>query len=304
MLNFIGYFFQYAKYYNPNDYSYFILKDAIDINMITIISGKKVDLNSISDDCICFFTEWHPLTTNLEFLKALKRKNIKLVLIIRNKLHTTSFPIDSTIEELKGIYDIIISTDISDYEKYHFKYLPNPFSKVDLKHTEIVNDLVFVGRDKGRIDLLNQIAISAENHGAKADISVVGDRREYVIDNIKYTDYVTDNIKYTDYVPYLDILEKDISSNCILEVVSNGQNFSTLRYQEAVCLGRKLLTNNKSILQEKYYDPRFMRYFDSVENIDWDFVKETKVIDYNYQNDFSPIRYLERIIIMLERRFS
>lgn len=70
----------------------------------------------------------------------------------------------------------------------------------------------------------------------------------------------------------------------------------TLRAYEAVAYNRKLLSNNKTILSFEYYDPRFMRYFEQVKDIDWDWVKEDANVDYDYKGEFSPVLLIDDII--------
>ena len=86
-------------------------------------------------------------------------------------------------------------------------------------------------------------------------------------------------------------MRRELSAKCILEIVQKGQVALTLRPYEAVAYNKKLLTNNKTILNFKYYNPKYMRYFEKVEDIDWNWVKCDDGVDYNYQGDFSP-RYL------------
>ena len=74
----------------------------------------------------------------------------------------------------------------------------------------------------------------------------------------------------------------------------------SLRPYEAVCYNRKLLTNNKSILDFPYYDSRYMQYFETVEEIDWDWVKEDIPVDYGYDCKFSPMRLLEHMVSFCE----
>ena len=101
--------------------------------------------------------------------------------------------------------------------------------------------------------------------------------------------------------PYTEIIKQDMQSNCILEIIQPGQSSYTLRFQEAICLGKKLLTNNKEVKNEKYYDPKYIQVFERPEEINWDFVKERIQVDYNYHGEYSPIVFLEKIKRRLEQ---
>ena len=74
-----------------------------------------------------------------------------------------------------------------------------------------------------------------------------------------------------------------------------GQVALTLRPYEAVVYNKKLLTNNKTILSFKYYNPRYMHYFEKIEDIDWNWVARKEKVNYEYEGDFSPIYLLQDI---------
>ena len=69
---------------------------------------------------------------------------------------------------------------------------------------------------------------------------------------------------WMDYKEVIDIVKQ---SNCILEVVQEGQNGITLRTMEAVCYGKKLLTNNKNIVKYPFYDSKYISVFEDIDDI-------------------------------------
>ena len=44
-----------------------------------------------------------------------------------------------------------------------------------------------------------------------------------------------------------------------------------------------------------YYNPEYMFIFTNIEDIDINWIKQDVVVDYEYQDDFSPINFLEEI---------
>lgn len=98
----------------------------------------------------------------------------------------------------------------------------------------------------------------------------------------------SDSIKYNQFLKYEDVLKFTISSNCLLEIVNENQEGNTLRFKEAVCYNKKLLTNNKNVIKSKYYDPKFIHVFSDVNNIDTKWLQEKVDVDYSYCGDFSP----------------
>ena len=71
--------------------------------------------------------------------------------------------------------------------------------------------------------------------------------------------------------------------------------FQSLRYFEAIVYNKKLLTNNPEVVELPYYDERYMRVFESIEDIDVDWVKAIEKIDYKYKGEFSPLGIIEYI---------
>ena len=64
------------------------------------------------------------------------------------------------------------------------------------------------------------------------------------------------------------------------------------------------MTNYKLVKNYKYYNPQYIQVFESPEDIDWDFVKEKKKVDYDYQGEYSPIVFLNKIKRRLEEKNS
>lgn len=97
-----------------------------------------------------------------------------------------------------------------------------------------------------------------------------------------------------EFVAYDEILRRTLSANVVLDIIKNDMPL-TLRVYEAVVYNKKLLTNNRKILTFKYYDPRYIQFFESVEDIDWDWIKEVSDVDYGYMGDFSPKKILSQL---------
>jgi len=248
---------------------------------------------SLNKKYIFLFNEAHPSLFNLGFLDWIKKKyDVKTVLVLRNMIKNKKYPMimEVELEKLKEVFDLIITTEENDSKLYGLVFLPNPFSMFYFKNMAKKYDICFTGENKGRIKLLTEIATKAKEKNIKYSIKIVDKERK------------NSPLDYVDYVPYYNILKQDIQSNCILEVLQPGQSSNTLRMEEAICLGKKLLTNNKMIKNEKYYNPKYMQIFEKVEDIDWEFVKEEIVVDYMYKGEYSPLVFLENIEAKLNNR--
>lgn len=240
---------------------------------------------------IFLFNEWHPALQNSYFLSWIKKKyDVKLVLVLRNMIKNKKHPgvCGKSIEQLKKEFDLIVTDEELDAQLYGFLFLPDPFSTITEKKAKIKYDLCFIGGDKGRAELVSEIAKQAQKENVTYNIKIVDNERK------------KDNLQHTSYLPYTDIIKQDMQANCILEILQPGQNSCTLRLQEAVCLGKKLLTNNQGVKEERYYVPKYVQVFDSVNEIDWNFVKERMTVDYSYQGEYSPVAFIRRIEKELE----
>lgn len=85
-------------------------------------------------------------------------------------------------------------------------------------------------------------------------------------------------------------------------MAGKGQKVQTVRYYEAVYYNKKLLTNNPSVRDLSFYDPRYMRYFETVDDIDFSGVKEKVPINYHYAGEFSLLHILDKRDTMFEKR--
>lgn len=315
-------FFQWSKIEKKEDYAYIIMHEAIKNKVLALHTGpnilrkkewndyhKKVCLNhpflskiwyrfylplnmlKRKKEYILLFNEWHPALNNIDFFFWLKKKyNVKLVLVLRNMIYNKKHPKvrNISIEDLKNIFDLVVTDEKIDADLYNLFFLPDPFSVITQKKAKQKSELCFIGLDKGRKKILKEIAGMAQKNNISYNIKVIGKGKDSLLE-------------YTDYQPYLEVIKQDMQSNCILEVLQPGQECFTLRLQEAVCLGKKLLTNNKNIIKEKYYNPKYVQVFDKVEEIDWNFVKEKINVDYEYEGEYSPVYFINKILIELEK---
>lgn len=299
------------------DYSYVIMQEAFKINYVKLYEGakwmeKKYTTNFYNLVCknnlflsriwyrlyflntrlikgepyIWVFSEWHPIVEKLEIVQWIKRKyKIRTVLIIRNMIVNKKYPTVRNISliDLMKSFDLVITDEKKDAYLYHLCFLPDPFSVITKRKTKTKVDICFSGKDKGRAELLSLIAEKAEDSGVVYDFRIMEKKVRYM------------NLQYSEYQPYIEIIKQDMSSNCILEVLQSGQDSCTLRLQEAVCLGKKLLTNNQNVIKEKYYNPQYIHIFNKIDDIDWNFVIERTHVDYGYEGEYSPIHFLKKI---------
>lgn len=230
---------------------------------------------------------------NIHLHSWLKKKypNSKQVLFLRDTVNVYENAIPSFIgNNLNEIFDLVISYNPSDCSKYGFVYSPVFFSKFESKisNNYSFNDVVFIGHAKDRLELLLRIYEKLIRFELKCDFYITGAKDE----DKKYVEsinYAKRNLTYEDY------LRRVFSSNCIIDVIKGDTQGGTYRCWEAVYYNKKLITNWKGIKDFKFYDERYMLYFEDVDEIDINFLKKNCDVEYNYNGENSPIHLLEFI---------
>ena len=244
---------------------------------------------------ILYFEQWFPAIQNKAYFIWLKSNyNVKLVLMIANPIINKRYPLlqGVNIEDLRDYFDLIITDEKMDANLYNIVYAPDVLSNFYLENQELKWDLFFAGSDKGRLDLIYQVMKSSKKNEVKANIMVVN------------TPFLCKHIQSIKEIPYSQIIENDLKANCILEILQPGQESYTTRMQEAVILKKKLLTNNKNVTSEKFYDPKYVQVFENPEHIDWEFVKKREKVSYEYQDEFSPYSFMSFIEKKLNEKDS
>lgn len=214
----------------------------------------------------------------MQFLKT--KYNIVTVLYIADPVEKRMNIKKNRLKEYKEKFNLIVCTDIDDARKFNISFFPLIYSKPALTgKANVCYDLSFVGHDKGRWKLLDDINKKMQSKGLKTFVRCRKGR-------------ITDQ-KWMAYSEIIDIVKK---SNCILEIVQEGQTAITLRTLEAIYYKKKLLTNNINIKKYSFYDPRYIQVFTKLDDIDCNFIKEKTEIHYKYHNECSPVNLLRYIV--------
>ena len=174
-----------------------------------------------------------------------------------------------------------------------FGYVYTGFSYYSMKRVQPPHDtkydVYFVGGLKGnRNDLIFNVFTSLHENNLKCKFQLYSPYGKYL---------EADGINYSkEWIPYDAVLSDVVCSNCILEILQKNQHGATLRYFEAVCYNKKLLTNNKDIVNYPYYNPYWMKIFEDVEDSDLDWVVMKEYLDYKYNGDFSPRKLINILL--------
>ena len=126
------------------------------------------------------------------------------------------------------------SFDKKDCEKYGMQYNPQFYIKnLNYVEKDKTIDAFFIGQDKGRKELLDEMKSTLEDHGLKCEFDIVGVN--------------------SGPLSYSRVLDKISHSRAIVDCQGQWQNGITLRPMEALFYEKKLITNSKEINKADYY---------------------------------------------------
>lgn len=137
-----------------------------------------------------------------------------------------------------------------DCKMYNLKYNTQFYFAENVKRSEYsisspCVDVLFVGADKNRKTLLNNIAKSLNSLGFS-----------YIFYLVRSSKNNTNNgkIKYKKPLSYPQVLSYIKKSGTIIDIVDNDLSGMTLRPLEALFWKKKLITNQKDILKMDFYN--------------------------------------------------
>ena len=190
----------------------------------------------------------------------------------------------------------VYTFDISDSKEFDIEYSPEYYTehqeniKYDLKY-----DVCYVGADKTNVRLKNLLDIKEVLRKNKVQnfFHIFRVLKKYN----KYELQETTNM----FLKYEDIQRIILESKCILELQMEGQSGCTLRTLESTFLNRKLITNNKDIVNYDFYNPNNIFVIENADDFKDRFNDILKFMRSPYQklpdmvkNNYKFCKWLER----------
>lgn len=184
--------------------------------------------------------------------------------------------------------------DPRDARDAGFKHTMSVYSYHKAEQGGMEADIYFSFFGLDRLDDVRELAYYLEGKSVCCNFIYVG--------NINKDEYKMGFVKHEEHrMPYSQILKDAAQANCLLEILRPGQAGSTLRYYEAICYNKKLLTTNKNVVNLPFYNPRYIKIFETFSDIDYEWVRRREPVDYYYDGSFSPMHFLEEITEVAER---
>lgn len=203
-------------------------------------------------------------------------------------------------------FDYVFTIYPQDEEKYGFIHTMNYYSKLfENKDVKIEYDTYHSSYVVGREELICGFIKKADENNTTYKMRLMDPdcnfcNKNDAICNTKLIDLESEitnknNIIMNKTLPYSEIVKETMKCNCIVEILRNGLDAATNRYYEAICYNKKLITNNKNVVNLPFYNPDYIQIFEKAEDIDWNWVKERIPVDYHYDGRFSPVHIIDEI---------
>ena len=238
----------------------------------------------------------------VDYLRYLKRKypDAKFVRIYRDLVELFFQRNPQYSQALfDEIFDLQMSFDEEEAKRYGMEAFSEFESKIPIKRDENypLCDVFFAGTAKARLGKLMDIYHKLTAAGLKCHYYLFGVPQEKRVpyEGVEYGDH---------YLPYDEMLRRTVNARCVLEINQDGAVGYTSRFLEAVMYNKKLLTDNLFIKKSPFYREDYIQCIQSVDDIDVSFIQNETVIDYHYQDEFSPVHLLEQIDSTLQKRQS
>lgn len=251
---------------------------------------KGITRSHFSDNKpLCFFLLGSSLVSYVPGLVKSIRKNYgdaKIVLHCTDKVSFYEKKFGKTnFWNLAKSCDAVASYNEIDAEKYGFYVIPTVISKYDIEYNEsLKSDILFVGQERGRLDILHKIYRKATENGLVCDFTIIGVQSK---DRLCGT-----NINYDRRIPYKEVLERIVSTKCILNIPQQGARGLSLRDYEAIANGKYLLTNNESAFSNKLFGEGQVIPVDTDGNADYERIfteyngKRADLSEYSWHSRF------------------
>lgn len=210
-------------------------------NIITAIENVPEDMAQYEKlsaaDHIIFFADTKKFVMRCNHIENSVKNDAKLHLYLWNPM---SYYADIIDDVSKRWHIWTFSKD--EAQKYNMLYAETFYNKLLVEKAPIETDLFFVGKDKGRREILESLNKVAMDAGLVTDINIV--------DGVK----CLYNPKYSHKLPYDEVRKRIARTRALVDIVQEGQTGMTQRVLESLFFQKKLITNNYSIIEMPFYN--------------------------------------------------
>jgi hypothetical protein len=256
----------------------------------------KFDFPNCNPICFVFFSHWSEYEQK-GFVKFLRRKyqQSKMVIFFQDLIDSKK---NYDIKHVKDVFDLVLSFDQAESEKYGLEYHQLVFSFSPINKSTLINDtdVYFLGKVKNRLDDIITIFEYLKSKNLKCDFYLVG------VEPSKQV--YPDEIHYIENMSYLQNLQHVVSSRFLLEIMQQGGHGYTQRMCEAIAYDKKIITNNVEVKKAPFYNEKYISVYSDATDIDISFLKDSlnDTVDYGFKEQLSPKKMLSFIEEKLNKK--
>lgn len=221
------------------------------------------------------------------YLKYLRKTypNVKLVLYMQDVI-ARNFYLD--FEKVRNSFDLILSYDKGDCNKYGLLYYPTPYSIYPIESEVLIEplDVFYCGHAKSRYNQIFDVYHRCKEKGLKVKFFVTAVPNDKKI--------ICDDIIYDKPISYIENLQYVQKSKCILEIMQENADGYTPRFWEAIIYDKHLLTNNTKIVNSNYYNKEYIHMTSNINDITSWLYKSVKNSN-SVKQSLSPLNLLKKI---------
>lgn len=229
------------------------------------------------------------------------RNNVKGILVMINSYNASSIGMLEIKKDISAIkWDRVLTFDPVDAKKNGWDYMGCCYYSVQDKDDIISTygkpiqcDAYFTGGIKGnREGLIMSVYEKLYNTevDTRFNLMVSGTKRfekRLYEETIQYLSGI--------WIPYQKVLNDVLGANVIIEILQKGQHGPSLRYYEAICYNKKLITNNPMAARLPFYNPEFIKIIKTADDIDINWVRSQDQVAYGYDGKFSPVNLIDML---------
>lgn len=242
---------------------------------------------SRDNETVFLFFESQYAVINTDYPEYLRKhyQHCKLVLFMQDVVASLPY---YDIDDYKRRFDLVLSYDKQDCERYGLVYHSTPYSHYE--NSRLIKegscDVFFCGTAKNRYETIMTAYKLCKDAGLKVLFYING-----VEDRLQEKN---DDIVYNTPISYLENLAHIASAKCIIEVMQKKADGFTPRLWEAIFYDKHLITNNDSIKDTLYYDSRYIHEINNnLHPAEW--IDNPVFFDQKVKETKSPIHLLEFI---------
>lgn len=241
------------------------------------IYNYVINNSDINDEIFFLIYDHNVFGGEYTFIKYLKKKikNVKLYYIFTNIVKYTAAYEKSYVDKLNEWYDNVFAFDPVDSQKYDFDYSPLIYDVDDdyIPNSNIKNSVFYVGQAKDRLKMLIKSYEKLQKLGIECNFYIAGVN--------KCDQKYNNRIFYNKYITYSEAVNFIKTSSCLIDIIQEDSTGLTIKTCEAVIYDKKLITTNKHVKEYPFYDPRYIRIIDTIDDIDMEFFINNNQVKYS-----------------------